>query len=384
MNRHHDPIYRSSTRLVALVLTLLAAWLAVARPAAAGDVIPHRFVITDEVYDFQRFSSGALGYSGWNLPGLIGEGGTTQARVVFADDPGRTLSQRLADFGTKSCINNDYLVTADVASSLTWDGPVILDLSGVIFEPVDFAAGDWRLRPDWKTRLAAYATHATGYYNASTTVFISVFAEVTGTDLTNSEISQAANEVKLKFPAGVKVGAGYPTPAQHPLPATFPSALNVIVTWEYTVGDPRTAPYYNPSSPNDPNTRYGSLVQRIQGNQDIYFVVAGFNNGNVTGVASRTHQPTQVDFATLLRRWCEFALTKHPLRNAGLMVWKYNDAYACTTGSCATFNCSGLKRTITGAQTTFEYESSQGLNALARAYRAVYRASAFGESCWAP
>lgn len=357
-----------------------------AGPAWAGDVAPNRFVITDEVYDFERFSSGALAYRGWTWGVPIGEGVTTQAKVVFADDPGRTLSQYNADHGVKTCINNDYLVTADVASSLTWDGPVILDLSGVIFEPVNFDTGDWRLRPDWKTRLNTYKTRAAGQYNANTTLFISVFAEVTGTDLTSSEIGQAAAEVKLKFPAGVKVAAGYPTTAGREafLPASFPTALDLIVTWDYTIADPRVVPYYNPSNPNDTTTKYGKIVQRLQGAQDIYFLVAGFNDGNVTGTASRTHQKTGIYFGTLLRNWCAFALKMHQTRNAGLIVWKFNDGYACTqSGSCNT-TCPGLVRTITGAQTTFEQEKSMGINGLARAYRAVSRAAQFNESCWAP
>jgi hypothetical protein len=254
----------------------------------------------------------------------------------------------------------------------------------VIFEAVNFTTGDWHLRTDWQTRLTNFANHAGGSYNTSTTLFISVFAEVTGTDLTVSEINTAAAKVKQLFP-GVKVAAGYPTTAGREiyLPAAFPSNLDLIVTWDYDIADPRVTPYSNPSNLNDPATKYGRIINALSAAQDIYFLVSGFNDGNYTGSASQIQRNTNTYFGTLLRNWCAFSVKQQQTRNSGLIVWKYNDGYACAAGACGA-GCSGLVRTLTGANKTFSYESSIGGDGLVRAYRAVSRAIQFGESCWAP
>lgn len=371
-------------RRTALTFAVLAC-LAVT-PLLAADV-PNKFIITDEFFDFERLSGGGSAFRGYDFSSISGVPVGTQALLVFAQNNGTTLSQYLADHGFVNCINTDYLVVADNSFYLTRDKPVILELSNVLFKADNPGLGDWELRADWQTRLQTFRDRARGGYNANTTLFISVFSEVTGSPLTNSEIDLVAAEVKRLFPPGVKVGAGYPTTTNSDgtdrslrLPATFPSELDVIVTWDYNIKQPAALPYSDSVWPQNPNTDYGRLINALLAHQDLYFLVAGFNAGDTS---SRIHQSSGEYFGTLLRNWCAFAFKRYTQRNAGLIVFEYNDSYSCVQGSCATGNCSGLKRRFTGAQTVFEVESLLGLTTLARAYRAVSRAAEFGESCWA-
>ena len=363
----------------------LALGALLAGPALAGDVVSNKFIITDEIFDLERMPGGTIAWRGYDWAYAWGGQFSTNANVVFATGDGLALGGYDAEFGTVRCLSNDYLIAADAAWGLaTASKPAILDLSPVLYEAVNFNTGDWRLRPDWLTRLTNFKNRAAGGYNPTTTLFISVYAEVTGSDLTVNEINTAAAKVKQLFP-GVKVAAGYPTTAGREvfLPMAFPASLDLIVTWDYDIADPRVAPYSNPASLTDPMTKYGRIINALSASQDIYFLVAGFNDGNYTGSASQIHRGTNIYFGTLLRNWCAFSVKQQQTRNSGLIVWKYNDSYGCVTGACGA-GCSGLVRTQTGANKTFSYESSVGSNGLVRAYRAVSRAIQFGESCWAP
>jgi hypothetical protein len=360
-----------------------------AGPLAAGDLVGNKFIIVDEEFDFERPSAGTVAWREWDFG--IRHGVTTQAVAVFAQSDGKDLSQYDANSGSIRCMNTDYLTVADASSGIVARGkPVVLDLTPVLFEVINTATDpqDWRLRADWQTRLTNFKNHAGNNYNSTTLLFISLHAEVTGTDLTSNELQTAATKVKQLFP-GVKVAAGYPTTGgrENRLPAQFPAALDIVVTWDYNIGDPSKLPYFNVNNPSDLTTDYGKILAALQPqvNQDIYYLVAGFNDGNVLGSASEFHQPTGLYFGTLLRNWCAFALKKFPNRNGGLLVWAYNDGYGCTTGACGA-GCSGLTRFTTGANRTFAYESSltPPSDSLIRAYQAVSRAAQFGDSCWAP
>jgi hypothetical protein len=387
----------SRIAILALTLSLLAA------AAGATGIVDDKFVIADEIFDLERLGSGSATYRTYNFAGAIAP---TQAGLVFAGTDGKGLSTYWADFGIASCQTNDYLTAADAAATITWRfNKVILDLTQVVFSftkvctPFGNCSMAWIRNWDWQQRLELFATRSNGYYNPSTILFISVHAELGGTGLSNTTVNEVVAKVKEEFP-GVKVGAGFPTtnfanPGAMPpvYPASFPSDLDVIVTWDYKIADPRQPPYSDPTWPANPFYKYGKIVARLAdrngdgvADQHIFFLVSGFNQTSPpsTGAASLVHESTGVRFDTLLRQWCDFSLKRLQFRNAGLIVWKYNNSYTCQNGNCNSNNCSGLNLFQTGAKTTFQYEASTGSDDLLRAYQAVSNAVTSGGSCFAP
>src|SRR5262249_60834426 len=115
-----------------------------------------------------------------------------------APPTGPALSQSDAPPNSIRSLTTASLTAADAASHFASTGkPAIVDLSLVLFQT---AGTHTFLRSDWHPRLNNFMTHSAGAYNANTVLFMSVHAEVTGTDLTNADIDMAAGEVKRPFP----------------------------------------------------------------------------------------------------------------------------------------------------------------------------------------
>ena len=380
--------------ILLLQVTLLVGFAA---PLWAG-VVASRFVITDEIYDMERLNGGIVAWRSYNFDTIQGQTVGTQAALFFAGD-GSGPSTYDAEHGTARCMKGDYLMVADAGSAIaSASKPAIIDLGGVLFDTSGLhpvlrgGAGCNHCQnacaTSWWCRLRTFRDHAAGSLNSSTVLFFTLFAEATNSGISDSDLDTAARQVKTFFP-GVKVGAGYPTTngLDAFLPSSFVSSLDLVVSWDYNTPDPRQLPYSNTTNLYDSSTRYGKLADAASVNhQGIYLLVSGFNQPPVVGSGSEidTWSGNGSSFANLIQYWCALALKRNQSVNSGLIVWKYNDTYGCTTGSCATNNCSGVTRSQTGAQTTFAYEASIGSTALARAYAAVSAAARTGSTCWAP
>jgi hypothetical protein len=109
---------------------LLTLGILLAVPALAGDVVSNKFIITDEIFDFERMSGGGISWRGYDWTYAWGGQFSTNANVVFATGDGLALGQYDAEYGSVRCLPNDYLIAADAAWSLaSASKPVILDLS---------------------------------------------------------------------------------------------------------------------------------------------------------------------------------------------------------------------------------------------------------------
>jgi hypothetical protein len=399
MNPKGTVLGRSIMLVILCVTSVMPLWAA---------TVDHRFIITGEVLDFERRADGSVAKRVNNFdtlpPGGGGEHVGTQALVIFATGGLPALSQYEAALPTHHarCMTTDFLTVADDAANLVTLGkPMILDITPVLFGliAVNPNQNQWVLLDRWSQRLAAFQAHSGGNFNPSTTLFISVNAEVTpGQGPTNNDIDTVVQGVHVPgqppklgvkdlFP-GVKVAAGYPTGTLQgsSTVSSFPASLDVIVTWDYSIADPRIAPY---------DSMYAQIKAALHNNQGLYFLVAGFNDDSgFVGPLSEYHKESNNSFTyfgTLLRNWCAFALKQNQAINSGLILWKFDDGYRCggnNNGSCAAGNCDVTQNTVLtmpGANQTFAYEKSQSNNTLALAYRAVSRAAQFGGiagSCW--
>jgi hypothetical protein len=288
-----------------------------------------------------------------------------------------SASETDQDFRTSTgvCKDTDYLALARVASYLATSPdvprPFLLDLSGVIFgtnpeRNCTTSSDVWYVRPDYQQRLATFKQVAGNNFNTSNVWSILIFGEVAnqnGAVTDSTKINEIAAYVKQLWPH-IPIMAGYPTAAALPgygmqfFPSPqFPSNLDYIGTWDYSVGDPSGTQYAG---------AYPQLVNRLKIWQKLLYVVGTFarrQNGSCPALFDLNGER----FDLLVRRWCAWAMEVHPDKALGLLNFYWGSPTSDTANGIINWelnNCGGT--------------------ALRPAMVSAANAARTGSSCWTP
>jgi hypothetical protein len=360
----------------------LPLFLAASLLAAPSFAVTGLFGPTDGVSEL-GYSSGTTPIYTNNLPSMRALGISPNSEAFSVPDRDTSF---LASDG--SCRNTDYLALARIASYIASSPdvvhPFILDLTWVFFQKVPgsqyppFSCSCDQahkcdpnpqivVRSDYTSRLSQFRTISGlnfNKFNILGVVLNAELANVNGTAADANTVNQIATAIKNEWPQ-ISVIGGYPTQATRsdygmayfPTPK-FPSGLDYILTWDYSVSDPRVGPY--PTMYNDPNV---GLVHKLQTNQKLLYVVGTFsldpNAGCPAHSTSGIYQGQRYD--ANLRAWCAWALKTNTNLTTTLLPFAWNG----------------------GAQTIISWEYAHcGGTALQPAFVSVANAAATGSSCW--
>ena len=280
---------------------------------------------------------------------------------------------------TGQCRATDYLALARLSSYLATSPdvprPFLLDLSGVIFgtspERNCMTTSDsWYVRMNYQTRLNTFKQVSGTNFNTNNVWAILIFGEVAnqlGAVTDSTTINAIANYVKQLWP-GIPVMAGYPTAATFMddgmsfFPARFPTSLDYIGTWDYSVTDPFGTDYTSAYT----NTAGTGIADRLRWYQKLVYVVGTFSRQQPASCPARFSLNGE-RFDLLVRRWCAWAMDVHADKSIGLLDFYWGGP------------SSG------GAYDNINFElNTCGGAALKPAMISAVNTAVSGPSCWGP
>jgi len=376
----------SALKLAAVLMVLVPALL-FPRPSLAA---PGRFGPTDGVTE--------LGYNSNCPPGDVCMSFTdlmysVNQLGIFPNIAAYSAPDHYPDvkISDGTCRNTDYLALANIAGYLATSSsvprPYILDLNSVIFATVtprtcacdkdpncynSSGYNTWYVRSDYQTRLNNFKATAGSNINSSTVWGINLNSEIAnqnGAVTDPNTINAIAAAIKALWP-GIPVLGGYPTDAalgggathQYGMayaPLGFPTGLNYILTWDYSVTDPNASTYqtmYN-------DTSYG-LKRRLRWFQSLVYVVGTFDQ-NTAGGCPAVSAINGQRFDLLMRSWCAWALNVDTRSTKTLLPFYWG---SLTSG---------------GGQQIINWEKTVcGGTALEPAFVSVANVASTGSSCW--
>ncbi|MEM1206150.1 MAG: hypothetical protein AAGN66_23165 [Acidobacteriota bacterium] len=144
----------------------------------------------------------------------------------------------------------------------------------------------WELLDDWMDRLDLFESLHGSRMTPDKVEFFLISSEVNDRCFDLDEVEQVAQEVKRRYPAipvAFFYGATYDRLGQRasqPPPVRFPAVFDVVGLFSYDIFDlidphearNSTGTYYNPEQPNDPNTIYGDLLDKLLPHQEVLLI----------------------------------------------------------------------------------------------------------------